>query len=84
MLEQRAVLLQRRLRWAGWYAEPRRLQATRSALGAMAAVGSICSKVSCSTTVDELGRPGCVEQLRAHRDAPGLRLGEPVHDGEAT
>ena len=37
-------------RWAGWYAEPRRLQATRSALGAIAAVGSICSRVSCCTT----------------------------------
>jgi hypothetical protein len=36
--------------WAGWYAEPMRLQATRSALGAIAAVGSICSRVSCSTT----------------------------------
>ena len=37
-------------RWAGWYAEPRRLQATRSALGATAAVGSICSRVNCCTT----------------------------------
>jgi hypothetical protein len=27
----------------------------------------------------QLGRPRSVEQLRAHRDAPGLRLGEPVH-----
>ena len=37
-------------RSAGWYAEPRRLQATRSALGATAAVGSICSRVNCCTT----------------------------------
>ena len=66
-------------RWAGWYAEPRRLQATRSALGATAAVGSICSRVNCCTTGSSFRRPGCVEQLRAHRDAPGLRLGEPVH-----
>jgi hypothetical protein len=33
---------------------------------------------------EQLGGPGCVEQLRAHRDAPGLRLGEPVHAQEAT
>jgi hypothetical protein len=39
-----------RRRWAGSYAEPRRLQQTMSALGAMAAVGSICSRVSCRTT----------------------------------
>src|SRR2546430_15810535 len=36
---------------AGSYREPRRLQRTRSALGAIAAVGSIWSSVSCWTTV---------------------------------
>jgi hypothetical protein len=33
---------------------------------------------------EQLRRPGRVEQLRAHRDAPGLRFGEPVHGQEAT
>jgi hypothetical protein len=28
---------------------------------------------------EQLGRPGRVEQLCAHGDAPGLRLGQPVH-----
>jgi hypothetical protein len=28
---------------------------------------------------EQLGRPGRVEQLCAHRDAPGLRLCESVH-----
>ena len=32
----------------------------------------------------QVGRARRVEQLRAHRDAPGLRLGEPVHEEEAT
>ena len=35
----------------GRYLEPSRLQATRSALGAIVAVGSICNRVSCRTTV---------------------------------
>ena len=38
-------------RWAGSYAFPSRLQATRSALGATTAVGSSCRNVSRSTTV---------------------------------
>ena len=38
-------------RWAGWYEAPSRLQATRSAFGATAAVGSICRSVSWCTTV---------------------------------
>ena len=38
-----------RFRWSGRYDAPIRLQATRSALGAIAAVGSICSMVSRST-----------------------------------
>ena len=29
--------------------------------------------------LEQLGRPGGVEHLRAHRDAPRLRLGQPVH-----
>jgi len=33
---------------------------------------------------EQLRRPACFEQLRAHRDATGLRLGEPVHGQEAT
>ena len=33
---------------------------------------------------EQVGRPGCVEQLRSHRDAPGLRLGQLVHGQEAT
>jgi len=36
--------------WAGEYDDPRRLQATRSALGAITAVGSIWSSVSWRTT----------------------------------
>jgi hypothetical protein len=27
---------------------------------------------------EQVGRPGRIEQLRAHRDLPGLRLGQPV------
>ena len=50
MLEQRAVLLQGACRArAGRYDEPSRLQATRSALGAIAAVGSSWRKVRRST-----------------------------------
>ena len=33
---------------------------------------------------EQVGRPWCVEKLRAHRDASGLRFGEPVHGQEAT
>ena len=45
------------LRLAGRYAEPRRLQATRSALGATAAVGSIFNRVSrCTTVSRSVGR----------------------------
>ena len=33
---------------------------------------------------DEVGRSRCVEELRAHRDAPGLGFGEPVHVHDAT
>ena len=50
VLEQRAVVLEGLLQVRRAYAEPSRLQATRSALGAMAAVGSICSSVNCCTT----------------------------------
>ena len=64
---------------AGRYAEPRRLQATRSALGAMAAVAVDLEQGQPLDDREQLGRPWCMKQLRAHRDAPGLRLGEPVH-----
>ena len=44
----------------------RRLQATMSALGAIAAVESICSRVSPLHDREQVGRPRCVEQVRAH------------------
>ena len=33
---------------------------------------------------EQVGGPRRVEELRAHRDAPGLRPGQPVHGEEAT
>ena len=84
MLEQRAVLLERLLQ---------RAQGVR---GAEAAPGDqVGARGDGGGRVDleegqplddreQLGRPGCVEQLRAHRDPAGLLLREPVHGHEAT
>jgi hypothetical protein len=33
---------------------------------------------------DQLGRPRRIEQLRPHRDPPGLRLRQPMHRQEAS
>src|SRR4029077_11516036 len=43
---------------SGRYEDPRRLQATRSAFGATAAVGSTCSSVSRSTTASRFSGRG--------------------------
>ena len=69
---------------SGRYSEPSRLQATRSAAGAIAAVGSICRKVSRVDQLDQVGRPARVEQLRANRDAAGLLLAQPEHGHSGT
>ena len=61
-----------RLSSSGSYAEPRRLQATRSALGAIAEVGSICNRVSrCTTVSNSVGRRA---SRSAHRDARACSL----------
>ena len=58
-----------RVRSSGRYFEPRRLQATRSALGAIAAVGSIWSRVSCRTIVTRSVGRAAGRAARAHCDA---------------
>jgi hypothetical protein len=71
------------LRSSGRYFEPRRLQATRSALGACRSRVDL-QQGQLPDDRDQIGWPGCVEQLGADGDASGLLLGQPVHGPEAT
>ena len=84
VLEHRSVLLQRLLELGG---PIRRAQAAPG--DEVGAGGDRRGRVDLQEGQplhdgQELGRPRRVEQLRPHRDAPGLRLGEPVHGPEAT
>ena len=84
LLEQRAVLLQRLTEVV------RAVRRAESAPGDEVGIGRDrrcrVDLQQCQLPHDreQIGRPGGVEQLRAHRDAPGLRLGQPVHGQEAT
>ena len=83
-LEQRAVLLERPLQVARLIrraeaAPGDEVRARRDGRGRV-------DLQQCQLPHDreQIGRPGGIEELRAHRDAAGLRLGQPMHGQEAT
>ena len=79
MLEQRAVLLQRLLEVGGLVRRAEAAPGDEVGAGRDRRGRVDLQQGQLPHDREQVGRPGCVEQLRAHRDAPGLRLGEPVH-----
>ena len=83
-LEQRPVLLQRLLELGGLVRRAEAAPGHEVGTGRDRGGRVDLQQGQLPHDLEQLGRPGGVEHLRAHRDAPRLRLGQPVHGQEAT
>ena len=84
MLEERAVLLQGLREVGGLVRRAKATPGDEVRAGGDGRGGVDLQKGQLLDDREQFGGPGCVEHLRAHRDASGLLLGEPVHEREAT
>ena len=78
-LEQRAVLLERLLEVVGLVRRAEAAPGDEIRTGRDGRGRVDLQQGQLLDDCEQISRPASVEQLGPHRDAPGLRLGEPVH-----